>query len=186
MSSSQEDVDPVGDDHRHAGKRQFQRHGARGGERGMGAAEGGELLPPRRRRSVGLTGQSRDAGRGSRRRGAATAGRTTSTGPTRSATSATVSPKRAISRRTSLRRLPGRTSRTGATPGVERRPLAGGRAAARRAARSADGRHRCVGGPPSRAMHLRLERQDGEQVVDEPRHRRGARTARQAQTDGET
>ena len=175
-------VDPVGDDHRHAGERQFQGHRARGGERRMGAAEGRELLlfaldDARPHRPV------RGALAGSRPPGAAPPAARPRPARTRSLTSATVSPNGRISRAISLRRLPGSTSSTG------RRAFAsGGRSpgAGRSAVEPLDERMADIGAGRAAevAVHRRLERQDREDMVDEAAPSAAPGRAARAQTAG--
>ena len=147
--------DLVGADHRHAGKREFERDRAGRGERRARAARnaanfaaspttmrGGSRPTRRQRAHLALDmrqGRQNDLERPDRLRAA------TSSAP----------PKSAISRRLSERREPGSTTMSGGVGGAAAR-LVRVRPQVRRAARSADGRHRRSAGrraadaPPAR------------------------------------
>ena len=105
-------VEAIGDRHRHPGQRQFERHGARGGQRRTARGEGVVFLRVPPRRTIGRSRPVRDRRerlfRPPSRRSEPRRGTARRCDPSRSS----ASPNIGISRRTSPPRLPGNTAST--------------------------------------------------------------------------
>ena len=148
--------DPVGDDHRHAGEAEFERHGAGRREGRMRPRGRPPIWPPRRGRSAAARGQAAARALDLVARDGTPPGSSPRTGAA-SAAAAAPEPRRTAPSggSTSERRLPGRT-RSLIGPSPMPPSLSAAPAGSRRGARSADDRHRWsaarrgAGAPPAR------------------------------------
>ena len=184
LNSLTERIDAVGDDHRHAGKRQFQRHRAGGGERRMRRAGRRRTSRPRPRRSAACTGQPAVPRRDLRRRSAATAGSSDVQRPVlgndaRHRLAEDV--EQPLDLAVAAARQDEEVGRSPAPSGDVRR-RAGRRRSSCSMQRVADIGARRAAEPP---MHGRLERQEASTWSTKPRHPRRP-PGRHAQTVGET